>query len=269
MSKRKTVVITGASSGIGAALASRYYKENHNLVLCARDIKKLNDYCAQRFDSDRYVTLHADVSNENDCEALIHLAVATYGKIDVLICNAGISMRALFLDTELQVLKQVMDVNFWGTVYCVKYALPYLLTTKGSIIGVSSIAGHVGLPGRTGYSASKFALQGFLETIRNEYYNKKIHVLIACPGFTASNIRNTALQANGKIQAESPKNEKQLMQPETVAKRIFIAQKARKRDLVLTTTGKLAVLIRKYFPAISDRLVFNTMRKEKDAPIKQ
>jgi len=128
----------------------------------------------------------ADVSVEEDCKRLIKEAVDKFGTVDILINNAGISMRALFEEVDLSVLKQVMDINFWGTVYCTKYALPYLLKQKGSVVGVSSIAGYKGLPGRTGYSASKFAMQGLLETLRIENIKKGLHVLIACPGFTAS-----------------------------------------------------------------------------------
>ena len=102
-----------------------------------------------------------------------------------------------------------------------KYALPYLLKSKGSVVGVSSIAGYKGLPGRTGYSASKFAMHGFLEALRLENLKKELHVLIACPGFTASNIRNKALGYDGKIQGESPRNEQKMMKPEVVADFIF------------------------------------------------
>src|SRR3546814_14763792 len=109
-------------------------------------------------------------------------------------------MRALFQDLDLGVLRRVMDVNFWGTVYCTKYALPAILKSGGSIVGVSSIAGYKGLPGRTGYSASKFAMQGFMESLRIETLKQGVHVMVACPGFTASNIRSTALVAAGSLQ---------------------------------------------------------------------
>src|ERR1019366_6162034 len=137
---------------------------------------------------------------EEDCKHLINQAITTFGKIDVLVNNAGISMRALFKDVDISVLKAVMDVNFWGTVYCTKYAMPEILKTKGSIVGVSSIAGYKGLPGRTGYSASKFAMNGFLDALRVENLKTGVHILTACPGFTASNIRNTALNKTGTPQ---------------------------------------------------------------------
>ena len=177
-------------------------------------------------------------------------------------------MRALFESTELSVIKQLMDINFWGTVYCSKYALPYLLKSKGSIVGVSSIAGYKGLPGRTGYSASKFAMHGFLEVLRIENMKKGIHVLIACPGFTASNIRNTALAADGSQQGESPRDETKMMSAQEVAERIIQAIEKKKDRLVLTREGKLIVLLNKFFPKFMDKMVYNHMAKEPDSPFK-
>ena len=175
---------------------------------------------------------------------------------------------ALFEDVELTVLKELMDVNFWGTVYCTKSALPHILKAGGSVVGVSSIAGYKGLPGRTGYSASKFAMQGFLETLRIENLKKGLHVLIACPGFTASNIRNVARGKDGSPQKESPLNEASLMTAEVVASRILHAVKGRKRTLILTSQGKLTVLLNKFFPSFMDKMVYNHMAKEADSPFK-
>ena len=161
-----------------------------------------------------------------------------------------------------------MDINFWGTVYCTKFALPYLLKTKGSVVGISSIAGKKGLPGRTGYSASKFAMEGFLETLRTENLKTGVHVLVACPGFTASNIRNSALAADGSTQGESPRDEKKMMETEEVAERILAAVKSRKRTIVMTGHGKLTVLLNKFFPGMMDKVVYNHMAKEADSPFK-
>lgn len=215
------------------------------------------------------LAIQADVSQEADCERMVQETVAKYGQLDILINNAGISMRALFEDLDLAVLKQVMDINFWGTVYSTKYALPYIKKMKGSVIGISSVAGYRGLPARTGYSASKFAMHGFLETLRTELLYTGVHVLLACPGFTASNIRNTALAANGQQQGETPREEEKMMSAEEVADRILIATIKRKRDLIMTTQGKLAVWVNKLFPSLADKLVYNVMAKEKDSPLKR
>jgi short-subunit dehydrogenase len=159
-----------------------------------------------------------------------------------------------------------MDVNFYGTVFCTKYALPFLLESKGSVVGVSSIAGYKGLPGRTAYSASKFAMQGFLESLRIENLEKNLHVLIACPGFTASNIRNTALSKDGGVQSESPRDEKSMMSPDEVAERIYLSVINRQNSLVMTINGKLTVFLNILFPSLVDRLVFNHLKKEPNSP---
>jgi short-subunit dehydrogenase len=269
MFKGKVVIITGASSGIGLATAKLLSEHGAKLSLAARNIEKLSEI-VKEIDSagGDAIAVQTDVSIQADCENLINLTFAKFGKIDVLINNAGISMRALFEDVDLNVIKQLMDINFWGTVYCTKYALPYLLQSKGSVVGISSIAGFKGLPARTGYSSSKFAMHGFLETLRIENLKKDLHVLIAAPGFTASNIRKTALAHDGSKQGETPLDESKLMPAETVAKHIIHAIAKRKRTIVLTSQGKMTVLLNKLFPAFMDKMVFNHMAKEPNSPLK-
>lgn len=265
----KVVIITGASSGIGKALAAVFAKPNNALVLGSRNIEKLKFVADKlKFKTPNILCVKTDVSQEADCQKLIESAVKKFGHIDVLINNAGISMRALFEEVELKVLKSLMDVNFWGMVYCTKYALPYLLKSKGSVVAVSSIAGYKGLPGRVGYSSSKFAMHGFMETLRIENRNKGLHVLIACPGFTTSNIRNTALDKDGIQQGESPRDEAKMMSADRTAQYIEKAIRKRKRKLILTTQGKIVVYMNKFFPKLIDKLVFNHMAKEPDSPFK-
>lgn len=267
--KNKVVIITGASSGIGKATAIQFALEGAKIVMAARNKQKLDEAATDNaLNGAAVLTVVADVAKEQDCKHLIEATIQRFGAIDILINNAGISMRALFNEADLSVIKNVMDINFWGTVYCTKYALPYLLKSKGSVAGISSIAGYVGLPARTGYSASKFAMQGFLEALRTENLENNLHVLIACPGFTASNIRNTALTANGTSQGESPREEEKMMSAEEVATHIFKAIKNRKPSLVLTFEGKMAVLLKKFFPSLLQRMVFNKMKKEADSPLK-
>lgn len=265
----KVVVITGASSGIGRALAREFAAHGSSVVLFARRTDELQRLLQELEPSGAMaLAVSGDVTKEEDCKRLIDQTVSSFGRIDVLINNAGISMRALFETVDLNVIRQVMDVNFWGAIYCTKYALPYLLSSKGSVVGISSIAGKKGLPARTAYSSSKFALEGFLETLRTENLRRGLHVLVACPGFTASNIRNNALSKDGTPQGESPRDEQQMMSSEAVASHIYRAVLKRRRDLVLTLNGKLAVLLNRWFPSWSDRLVFNHMAKEPDSPLK-
>ena len=267
--ENKVIIITGASSGIGEALARNYTSKNANVVLAARSIEKLENLKKElSTDSNKIITVKTDVSNEEDCKNLIEETIKQFGTIDTLINNAGISMRAIFEETEISVIKKLMDINFWGTVYCTKFALPYLLKSKGSVVGVSSIAGYKGLPGRAGYSSSKFAMQGFLEVLRIENMKKGLHVLIACPGFTASNIRNSSLTADGSQQGESPRDEGKMMTSNEVAKRIIKAIDKRKDRLTLTTQGKITVILNKFFPKFMDKMVYNHMAKEEDSPFK-
>lgn len=267
--KNKTVIITGASSGIGKACAIAFGKRGANIVISGRNKENL-EQAAQELQKTgaQILAVTGDVSNEEDCKLLIEKTIEQFGGIDILINNAGISMRALFKDLQLDVIRKVMDINFWGTVYCTKYALPYLLKTKGSVVGISSIAGYNGLPGRTGYSASKFAMQGFLDALRIENLKTGLHVLVACPGYTASNVRNAALVADGSSQGESPRDEEKMMSAEEVAEEIVRAVEKRKRTIVLTGQGKLAVWMNKFFPALTDKLVFNAVAKEGDIPLK-
>ncbi len=267
--KDKVVIITGASSGIGRALAVEVARQGAKVVAGARNKQKLDELAEELKEiNENIVVLETDVTKENDCRNLVMVAVENFGGIDVLINNAGISMRAILEETEVDVLKKLMDVNFWGMVYCTKYALPYLLKSKGSVVGVSSIAGFKGLPGRTGYSSSKFAMHGFLEVLRIENLKKGLHVLIACPGFTASNIRNTALNQKGEVQGESPRDEEKMMTAEEVAKHISKAIIKRKNTLVLTSQGKLTVCLNKFFPKFMDKMVYKHMAKEPDSPFK-
>lgn len=269
MFKDKVIIITGASSGIGLATAYRFAELKAKLVLAARNIETLKNIESELTAKGvQVISVKTDVSIQQDCENLINKTVEKFGGIDVLINNAGISMRALFADLDLEVLRRLMDINFWGTVYCTKYALPYLLKSKGSVVGVSSIAGIKGLPARTGYSASKFAMNGFMETLRIENLKTGLHVLVAAPGFTASNIRKTALAADGSIQGETPRDEDKMMTAEEVAVHLSNAILKRKRTLVLTSQGKMTVLLDKFFPKFMDKMVYNHMAKEPDSPLK-
>ena len=268
--KDKTVIITGASSGIGKACAEKFAKQGANLVLAARQYDVL---CAIKQDLEKrfeiqVLPIQCDVSKEDECRNLIDQAVSVFKKIDVLVNNAGISMRALFNDLDLVVLRNLMDVNFWGAVFCTKYALPALLKSKGSVVGISSVAGYHGLPGRTGYSASKFAMNGFLESLRIENLKTGLHVLIVAPGFTASNIRHVALIKDGTAQGETSMNEDKMMTADHAANLIVDAVIKRKRTLVMTGQAKLTLFLDKLLPPWLDKLIYNHFTKEKDPLVK-
>ena len=232
--KDKTIVITGASSGIGYALAYEFASRGARIVMGARSEDKLRsiaeDLAAR---GTQAVYEPTDVTREEDCRRLVEKAVSSFGQIDVLICNAGISMRALFDEVDLGVLKRLMDVNFWVTVYCTKYAMT-----------------------------------GFLETVRIENLKKGVHVMIAAPGFTASNVRFSALTADGSAQGESPRKEEKMMSAAEVARRIARGVVRRKRTLAMDFNGRATVLIKKFAPGLLDRLYYSHMAKEPDSPLK-
>lgn len=267
--KDKVIVITGASSGIGEAMAKVYSEHGAKVVLGARSQEKLQKLVDEiRAKGHQAACCGVDVTKPEECKALIDTAVKEFGGIDILICNAGISMRAIFDDVELDVLHRLMDVNFWGTVNCCKYALPYLQSSKGSIVGISSVAGLHGLPGRTGYSASKYAMTGFLETLRIENLKKGLHVMIACPGFTASNVRFSALTADGSQQGETPRNEAKMMTAEQVAKIVERGVLRHKRLCLMEIEGRATHFVKKFAPAFLDKMFYLVMSREPDSPFK-
>ncbi len=267
--KDKVAIVTGASSGIGLATATLLAKYQAKVVLAARSEDKLNELSRQLSQYSEVISVKTDVSNQEECRRLIEKTIQKFGRIDILINNAGISMRAMFKDLDLSVIHRLMDVNFWGTVYCTKYALPYLLESKGSVVGVISTAGYKGLPGRTGYSASKFAINGFLDTLRSEHLYDGLHVMIYAPGFTASNIRKTALMADGSIQGDTPREEGKMMTSERVGEIMLNHIRKRSRRATLTFTGKLLLVLTRLFPTITDHMEYWYMAREPDSPFKR
>ena len=260
--KDKVMVITGASSGIGLASARLFASYGARLALAARSIDKLKTLASEiSSDPSKVLCIKTDVSIEEDCKNLIESTVKHFGRIDFLINNAGISMRASFIKVDLNVIRRLMDVNFWGTVCCTKYALPYLLESKGSVTGVISVAGYAGLPGRTGYATSKFAIRGFLETLRMEHQGDGLHVLIFAPGYTSSNVRNAALLADGSPQGTTPKDESNLMSAEEVAQKLAWGLYRKKREMILTALGYWDVWFYKRFPRLMDWVQLNYIRK--------
>ena len=265
----KVIIITGASSGIGLAAANLFASLNAKVVMAARSVEKLEEIRKDMPDPEKVLCVKTDVTVEEDCKNLIQKTIETFGHIDILVNNAGISMRAKFIDLDLDVIRRLMDTNFWGTVYCTKYALPYLLESKGSVVGVISTAGYLGLPGRTGYSASKFAIRGFLDTLRVEHRYDGLHVMVFAPGFTASNIRNKALLADGTPQGMTPRDEKKMMTAERVAQRLAYGLRFRKNEMLLTPVGKITKFFTFAMPNFSEWCEYKLMAKEPESPIKK
>jgi len=267
--KNKVVIVTGASSGIGLAIAREFAVAGSYVVMAARSEEKLEELAGGlRADGFDVTAIKTDVTDEQQCRQLVAMTVEKYGRLDILVNNAGISMRANFIDVESSVLRQVMDVNFWGTVYCTKHALPHLLKNRGALVGISSIAGFHGLPGRTGYAASKFAMHGFLESVRIENLRSGLRVMIVAPGFTASNIRYNALTADGKRQGETPRNERRMMKPEYVARWVLKGIRKKKRNKILTWGGRFTALFQRIMPGVVDYAFYKMMVIEPGSPLR-
>jgi len=267
--KDKVVIITGASSGIGLASAKLFSSYGSKVVMAARRLDLLESL-AKEFcpDDSRILCVKADVSKEEDCKNIIDLTVEKFGQIDILVNNAGLSMRAMLKDLDLDVIRRLMDVNFYGTVYCTKFALPYLLKTKGSVVGVISVAGYSALPARTGYSASKYAIRGFLDTVRIEHLPDGLNVLVYAPGYVSSNVRNAALTADGSPQGMTPLNEGKLMSAEEAAYQMARALYKRKSHKILSALGKITVFAHNMFPDFTDRVTYKYIAREVDSPFK-
>jgi short-subunit dehydrogenase len=251
--KDKVVLITGASSGIGLATAREFARIGAKVVLAARRVNLLKDI-ENELKSNGYeaVSFYVDVTIESDCKILIEKTIEKYGRIDVLINNAGISMRAIFDEVEIGVLKRLFDVNFWGAVHCTKYALPYLIASKGTVVG---------------YSASKYALHGFLETLRIENLRNGLHVLIMCAGFTKSDIRKKALTADGTPQGFTPREEEKMMLPEEVAHALIKAIKRKRNLVILTLEGKMTAIVKRIAPRLVEHVAYRKMAREPETPL--
>lgn len=260
--ENKVVAVTGGSEGIGRAIVEALLAINCKVATCGRNSDKL--YQLQVANPNKPLhTKVADVSNQTDCRRFIESTVEAFGGIDILINNAGITMKALFEEAEFDTIRKVMDVNFWGAVYCTRYALQTIIQNKGDIIGISAIAGNRGLPGRSGYSASKWAMQGWMEALRTELLDSGVNVLWVSPWFTHSYGSTVSQgQLNAIHESESPINERGMISVEECADKILQAVASRKRNTVLTLRGKFTVLFCKMFPGMSDRLVRNFFYKK-------
>lgn len=266
--KDKVIVVTGASSGIGLASARLFGSLGAKVAMVARSYDKLLSLADSVADNEHVMCIKCDVSDEMSCKEMIDAVVARFGGIDILVNNAGLSMRAMFKDLDLKVIHSLMDVNFWGTVNCTKYALPYLLERKGQVVGVISIAGYSALPARTGYSSSKYAIRGFLDTVRIEHLKDGLGVLVFAPGYTSSNVRNAALTADGSAQGDTPLDEGKLMSAEECAMHLAKGLAKRRSQVILTPLGKVTVWAHRLFPNLTDKLTYWYIAREKDSPFK-
>ena len=254
--KNKAIIITGASYGIGRELAHQLAGQGAWLVLAARSIEKLetvSEECVQL--GGRVITVPTDISNQIQCKNLIDQTVKEYEKIDILINNAGIALATRFENLEdLDLFEKVIAVNFFGAVYCTHYALPYLKESRGRLVAVSSLRGKIQSATADGYPASKHAMVGFFDSLRNELVNRGISVIMIYPGWVSSGISSRTLKPDGSQKGEISRHEKKAMPVEKCAGIIIKAIAKRKREVVMTFQGKLGIWLRAMAPKLVDRM---------------
>jgi NAD(P)-dependent dehydrogenase (short-subunit alcohol dehydrogenase family) len=255
------VVVTGAASGIGRALVRRYARSGARLGLLDRDRAGVDAVAAELAEGGtESLARECDVTRWDDCKVAIDAVIDAFGGIDVLINNAGITHVSPVASTEVDVVRRIMDVNFFGALHCTKAALDSLVARRGMVITISSVAGFAPLAGRCAYSASKHALHGLFETLRSEQAANGLGVLMVCPGFTRTAIESSALAGDGgPLRGPRGVYGKQA-DPDQVAEAIHRAALRRRRLLVLSPVGKLSYIVSRVWPALYERMMTRRMR---------
>jgi short-subunit dehydrogenase len=262
----KTFVITGASAGIGEALALAYASRRDNVVLASRDavaLARVAERCERA--GGKALVVKTDVGDEAQCKRLIDEAVKAFGGIDVLVNNAGVTMWARFDEiTDITLFERLMRVNYLGTVYCTYYALPHLKKSKGLLVGVSSLTGKTGVPTRSAYGASKHAMQGLMDSLRIELRDAGVDVLVVSPGFVRTDVRAKALGGDGKPREVSPREEedKETMSLEECTDIIVRAIDRRQREVVMTARAKWGMWLKLVAPKLVDRIAERAVREK-------
>jgi short-subunit dehydrogenase len=258
--REKTIIVTGASSGIGRALALRLADEGAWLALAARDVQRLDSLaveCRQR--GGEAVAIPTDVADESRCEALIQHTRETYGRIDMMVNNAGMDVVSKLEDlADLHLFRRVIEVNFYGTVYCTYYTLPFLKETRGRIVNVSSLGGMLAIPFNTSYVASKFAVIGFSDSLRMELTEAGVSVTVICPYWVITEFHERYLDKDGRPKGPSGRAiyTEKMMTADQCAQIILRAARRRKRQVVMRP-GAPGIWLKLFFPDLVDRLTIS------------
>ncbi len=250
----KSVLVTGASAGIGRALALTLGHAGAHVGLVARREERLRAIVEELGPSGRATILVGDVSDEEFVTQAVHTFASDAGGLDLLINNAGISMNGLFAETQTSVFQRMMDVNYFGSLFFARSAMPHLERSRGSVMFISSIVGKRGFATRSGYAASKFAVHALFESLRVEWADKGIHVGIVAPGYTDTEIRQEALGPDGQRRQGTGTTSGDVMSAEDAAEAILRAASKRRREVVLTRGGNFMVWLNKLAPHLADRV---------------
>jgi NAD(P)-dependent dehydrogenase (short-subunit alcohol dehydrogenase family) len=263
--QNKVVAVTGGASGIGAALCRRFGREGARIAVIDMDRKRIDAQVAELdaagIDAAGFP---CDVTRQGECEAAIEEVIRIWGGIDVLAVNAGITQRSSFMQTDPSVYRRVMDVNFFGALYCARAAIKSLIEGKGLILVTSSLAGFSPLIGRTGYSASKHALHGLFESLRTEVKPLGVHVMMVCPGFTKTDLQTRALGGDGNVTTHPQSTAGKVDSPDHVAEAVYRGAIARKNIVVLTTVGRITYCLHRLAPALYEAIMARKLAAEID-----
>lgn len=258
-----TVVISGAGGGLGRALALRFARAGARIVGLDRDHDAIASLGAELAHvGAEALALPCDVTDAAACAAAIEAALRRFGRIDVVINNAGLSHRSPFADTDVAVLRRVMDVNLFGAIHLTHPAVPSLRQARGLIVAISSVAGFTPLIARTGYAASKHALHGLFESLRTELAGDGVDVLLVCPSFIATHIDRNALGAQGGAASHAQVVVGRPLDAADVADRIVRACERSQRLLLIGRTAHAAWWLSRFAPALYERIMARRLRAE-------
>jgi short-subunit dehydrogenase len=263
MLEGRRIILTGASEGIGRALALELAAHRARLALAARDRERLESLaqeCRARGGEAR--SLPTDVTSQQDCEWLVNETVAAFGGIDVLVHNAGITMWSRFdALQDLSIFEKIMEVNYFAPVRLTALALPELKKSHGLLVAVASLAGLTGVPERSGYAASKHAMIGFFDSLRIELAGSGVDVSVVAPDFVVSEIHKRAIGPDGEPLGESPMVQTRIMTAESCARRIARAIDRRERQVLMSARGKLGRWLKLLAPSVIDRMAAKAIRQ--------